>query len=78
MKAPVAIDGENIEGHFLWRSVKCAPRSNATEEHAWIVRRIDQLLVEEIDAGIPVARLAPVLAVPISLVQERADRHRRW
>lgn len=41
------------------------------------MRRTDQLLAEEIDAGIPVERLARVLAVPISVVQERADRHRR-
>lgn len=38
--------------------------------------RTYQLLAEEINAGIPVGRLARVLAVPMSVVQERADRHR--
>ncbi|MUN62878.1 hypothetical protein GMA12_06940 [Kocuria sediminis] len=67
----------HIESRFYWRSIKRAPKSNPAEEVAWIVRRTDQLLAEEIDAGIPIERLARVLAVPTSVVQERADRHRR-
>lgn len=72
-----ATDDGRSEGCFRWCPITHAPKSNPTEEHAWIVRRTDQLLAEEIDTGIPVERLARVLAVPISVVKERADRHRR-
>ncbi len=74
----MGVDNGHIgHGGFRWRPVERAPKSSPAEEHAWIVRRTDQLLAEQIDAGIPVERLARVLAVPISVVQERADRHRR-
>jgi hypothetical protein len=75
--AAVGVHDGHIEGRFYWRPTKCAPKSNPAEEVAWIVRRTDQLLAEEIDAGIPTERLARVLAMPISVVKERADRHRR-
>lgn len=67
----------HIEGRFYWCPTKRAPKSDPAEEVAWIVRRTDQLMAEEIDAGVPIERLARVLAVPISVVQERTDRHRR-
>lgn len=51
--------------------------STLAEEHTWIVGRTDQLPAEEMDAGIPLARLARVLAMPIPMVQGRAERHRR-
>ena len=70
-------DDGHIENRFRRGPVNRTPKSNPAQEYAWIVRRTDQLLAEEIDAGIPVERLARVLAVPISVVQERADRHRR-
>lgn len=73
----MGVDNGHIEGLFRWRPIKRAPMSNPAEDHAWIVRRTDRLLAEGIDAGIPAERLARVLAVPVSVVQERADRHRR-
>lgn len=46
------------DGHIKYRFsrglVNRTPRSNPAQEYAWIVRRTDQLLAEEIDAGIPV------------------------
>lgn len=69
-------DDGHIEYRFSRGPLNRTPMSNPAQEYAWIVLRTDQLLAEEIDAGIPVERLARVLAVPMSVVQERADRHR--
>lgn len=73
----MGVDNGHPEDRLRLRPIKRAPKSNPAEEVAWIVRRTDQLLAEEIDAGIPIERLTRVLAVSISVVQERADRHRR-
>lgn len=63
-------DDGHIKDRFSWGPVSRTPKLNPAQEYAWIVRRTVQLLAEEIDAGIPVDRLARVLAVPMSVVQE--------